>query len=820
MNIVLKNSLKNIFGKPFRTLLVVFAIFMCSLCAMLSFDLGESISRILTDYLGSVSRADIFVTSSGSDMSELPGNFPEADFMTATGDGETLYNKIDGEYCYVTTESYSIYGINVDEAVDMKFMSFMDIKDDEMFISKDLSEKYGYQIGDKVTVHDRAMDEIELTIGGIFPDDTKNPILKGNTALVNMKTSDRIACGVRISNILLVDILDDTKIEEAKDLIKEKYPDASITDLFLSDDDMALVNELKAVFYLMFVITFLLVVFVTASICNRIVSERMSFIGTLRSLGMSTARTGRILLLENVIYALLGSVPATVFYALVRNPIMNVMFVFEDGSGNNVFEIPSLSWALFAGVIIGAVLIECLIPLKAILKALKTSIRDIIFDNRDTEYKFSRSTFVFGLVCLALAIVTFIFRHNIFAAILCMLSAVGALAFLFPRLLKLVTSVIKKFSDKHDKAAWSLAAVEAVSRKSTVGSGVLCATASAMCIVVYVIATALGGSLSDIPYDCDVIVSSSKEMKYYSYIDHLDGVTDVEPLYCILQETNINDAEKSSFGYFYALPDEGFRNYKGFTELPESIEEGNIVVDRKFASKRGIAEGDTIKVVLNPNGVFPIEKEYTVQQIIENNASDSGVEGVFIREAEFKALFRDYPSQLLIKCSDPDAVKQSIETYGKGSYTKVQTYTEYVNDLESNNKKTMAVVTAIIVIALGMTTIGMISNLLIGFEGRKKECAVLLSTAMGKAKLSGILFKEVLITSITASAAGTVIGSLLTLVIKAALDNSEVLVVDIAVDPVKSILFFVLLAIVFTVTVLFPMRNLRKMKISEQIKYE
>ena len=132
----------------------------------------------------------------------------------------------------------------------------------------------------------------------------------------------------------------------------------------------------------------------------------------------------------------------------------------------------------------------------------------------------------------------------------------------------------------------------------------------------------------------------------------------------------------------------------------------------------------------------------------------------------------------------------------------------------------MAVVTAIIVIALGMTAIGMISNLLIGFEGRKKECAVLLSTAMGKAKLSGILFKEVLITSITASASGTVIGSLLTLVIKAALDNSEVLVVDIAVDPVKSILFFVLLAIVFTVTVLFPMRNLRKMKISEQIKYE
>ena len=53
--------------------------------------------------------------------------------------------------------------------------------------------------------------------------------------------------------------------------------------------------------------------------------------------------------------------------------------------------------ALVIGVILGAVLIECLIPLKAILKALKTSIRDIIFDNRDTEYKYSKTTLVMGI---------------------------------------------------------------------------------------------------------------------------------------------------------------------------------------------------------------------------------------------------------------------------------------------------------------------------------------------------------------------------------------------------------------------------------------
>ena len=57
-------------------------------------------------------------------------------------------------------------------------------------------------------------------------------------------------------------------------------------------------------------------------------------------------------------------------------------------------------------------------------------------------------------------------------------------------------------------------------------------------------------------------------------------------------------------------------------------------------------------------------------------------------------------------------------------------------------------------------------------------------------------------------------------VLREALQNAELITVDVVIDPVKIILFFVLLTVVFTLTVLFPIRNLRKMKISEQIKYE
>ena len=819
MNIVFKNSLKNIFGKPLRTLLVVFAIFVCSLCALLCFDLSESITGILTLFYGSVSRADFIVSSSGSDVSTLPDGFPEADTMTIVGDSEMLYKKIDGEYCYVTTDTLRIMGLDVDEAVDMKFLAPIDLKDGEMFINKAFSDDYGYKVGDKITIHDRADEELELTIGGILPDDTKNPLITGYTGIINLNTSKNVSCGHMSADMLLIDLHDNTGIEEAKDMIEDRYPAAVITELYLSESDMALVGELKSVFYLLFAIAFLLVIFVTASICNRIVSERMSYIGTLRSLGMSTSRTGRILLLENVLYALLGSIPATLLYALIRNPLLSFMFNGTDSEGNAVqFDIPAFPVGLVIGVILGAVLIECLIPLRAILKALKTSIRDIIFDNRDTAYRFSRATLVIGIICLVTAVVTFFFRTNMILAILCMLTSVAALAALFPWILKFITALIKKISDKLDRPSMALASVEAISRKSTVGSGVLCATAAAMCVIVYAVSGAMSDNINDIPYDCDVILTASEKDTYYSFIDHMDNVTDTEMVYMTMTEYKLND-EKISIGNFFAMPDDGFRYFTGFSDLPDKVEPGTIVLDKKYANRKGIKEGDTITLTFNPEGVVPIDRKFTVAKITSVSAS-TGMDTFLMNEDEYKVLCYGSPAWILIKTSDPEGTKAALETYAKGAYSKVETISEYIADQKKQNSQQLAVIAAIIIIALGMTAIGMISNQLLGFEGRKKECAVMLSTAMGKGKLSGILFKEVLITSVTASGIGTLVGLLMINVIQKAMASTQSISMTFDVNPLTVFLFFIAMTVVFTGTVLFPIRNLRKMKISEQIKYE
>ena len=821
MNIILKTSLKNIFGKPFRTLMVVFAIFVCSVSAMLSFDMVSSIKGILNGIFAGISRADFMVSAGSSGNKGLPDGFPESDVMILNGKSEILYKDIEGEYNYVTTDYLDIYAVDFDEAADMRFIEPMTVGFGEAAITTAFSRDYGYGIGDKFTVHDRADEDVELEVVSIIPSDTKNVLLSGNVALINRETQEVLSAGRKGSTVFMIDVLNDDEKDKAMDMMKELYPTANTFDFNISMDSLGSIDELTSYIYLLFAITFLLVIFVTASICNRIVSERMAFIGTLRSLGMSAVGTARVLLLENILYALLGSIPAVAVYGLIRIPILK-MFSGGTTSDGNKYDtgIPSLSVVLVVCVILCVMLIECLIPLRAILKALKTSIRDIIFDNRDTAYRFSKAGLFAGLAMILGAFISIFFSKSMPGAIVCLLCSVTALALLFPWIFKGVTDLIKRLAEKTENAGWSLASVEAISRKSTVGSGVLCVTAAAMSVIIFAFAQSASDSVGSIYYTCDVKVTCNDNIKKYSFIDKLDTVTGTEVIYTKKDFAEINDSgNKDEYCTFYAMPDGGYKYYTFFSDLPDKVDDGSILVCEKYASAHGFNAGDVIKITYDSKGVFPIEREYRIAAFFKQESYDGN--GCFIMPYdEYYKIYREKPGEYLIKCDDPDYVAQAIKTYAAGAYSEVKTMDEMIADDKASTAKFSAIMTAVIIIALGMTLVGMISNQLIGFEGRRKECAVLLSTAMGKSKLSGILVREMLITSLTASGLGTLTGVMLTVVINNATSNSTSLDMTVNSNPLATLLFFVMLVAAFTGTVLFPIKNLRKMKIAEQIKYE
>ena len=822
MNLILKTTLKNVIGKPFRSFLVVFSIFICAIAAMFCFDLmkieQDVVDNIFRQFIGD---ADLSFSGQGADLSLLPEGFPEHNVVGVQQFSDTVYENVPGEYFIVSSKSVRIIGIDIDAAVVLGMLDDgMPLNDGEAIVTRSFANLYECEVGDTVQIHDVRGEYVDITVAYIVPTKPLSILFRGNCVVVNENTAQILSCGQDVNPMYFFSFADDETTDLAESMLVEAFPNADVSNYATMFDNEEEMKETMGMMFLVFAIAFLLVIFITASICERIVSERMSFVGTLRSLGLSARATGLILLLENVVYAILGSVPAVVLYALIRDKMYGALFNIDLSDGSNlVLDIGPLSPFLCTGVIIGAIVVECIIPLKAQLKALNTSIRDIIFDNRDTDYKFSRFGTAMGIVLLIVFIVALFFRTNIYGAAVCMISGVFALSFLFPLLLRAITNFIKDAAGKADKERWALAAVEAGSRKSAVGSGVLSVTSTAMCIIVFTVATSIMSVYTGSIYDCDVVAMTSKKPEYYTYVEHLDGVTDTEIIYSSGTEYVKFNGTDQSFE-FYGLPEGGFRMYNAFTNVPERIEDGTIMLSTSWASRHDVNQGDVVTITINPDGVFPIERQYTVAGFYKTVQANAGSEAVLMSYDDYAYIFHPTPGMLLIRSDNPDETANALKTYGVGTFGDVKTYEDVMNEQKDSNASTLRIFGVVIAIALGMTCIGMISNQLIGFEGRKKECAVMLSTAMNKKTLSDILFREMIITATVSSIVGTIVGSIMILVIRSAVYHSDSLYMPITYKPGMVLIFWVIITLVFALTVLFPIKNLKKMKIAEQIKYE
>ena len=185
----------------------------------------------------------------------------------------------------------------------------------------------------------------------------------------------------------------------------------------------------------------------------------------------------------------------------------------------------------------------------------------------------------------------------------------------------------------------------------------------------------------------------------------------------------------------------------------------------------------------------------------------------------YVGLFHDKPGMILIGCEDVASTRAAIQKYSGNFVSEIQTTEEVDQYWQEKEDGLKGMLKVIIGLGVGLTVIGMISNQLIGFAGRKRECAVLASTAMSRKCIGRMLFAESgLLAAIALFIACPVaflaygdFGRLMGL-----LDME----IQLAWQPGTYFRFLILLWVVFTMVSLFPMRALRKMTLAEQIRYE
>ncbi len=335
MNIILKHTVKNIITKPFRTLVLILCITVTAVSAYLMLDMNNSLSSAISNfYTKIIGNTDVSISSDRGLYDKDFEGVPEYEAIKLATCAEKLYKRDKEHYSYVFTETAGIFGINLDSAYNMGiFKEKFELADDETAISKTFAEKYGYKVGDTLTFHDKNDKPIEYKLVKILSEDNGFISRNNCNAIVNMQAMSDFNAGEKVKvDQMYVDVKDDSQIEEFIEKVKKNAPYVECENLTGSEELKEAISQITSLFVLIFIVSFLLVIFITISLSNRIICERMSVIGTLRSLGISSRLTAFVLLLENIIYGLAGACIGTYIYSLIRFPMLNTMLYLGDDS--------------------------------------------------------------------------------------------------------------------------------------------------------------------------------------------------------------------------------------------------------------------------------------------------------------------------------------------------------------------------------------------------------------------------------------------------------------------------------------------------------
>lgn len=820
MNVTVKYLLKNIFLKPFRTFILVFCVMCCGFVASLSLDLSSKIEFIVYSMLAQVTgTSDMIITMPSGAESEIDSIY-EAGQLPVKSRQDALIERYSDESMYnvFRKHDFTVMTFDYETAEKMRLIDrAYALKKNEAVISDLFSERSGLAAGDEISLINDNKEEVVFRI----TDKVKSKGLANGKECVFVSEDGwhRLTESERI-NTIYADVKDDGHIYNFKDDVLNQYYNADADVIRDLADTKEQADSMRMIFLLIFLVCLLLVVFVAVSVSARIVCERMSVTGTLRSLGISPSYAAGLLISENAIYGLIGGGIGTALYCLARQSVYSAFLQVDAGSGISLsLEIPAMNPVTAAVTLLISTVLMCLCPLKEIIKTSRMPIRDIIFDNKDTEYRYSKVNLAAGAVMTVAACIFMIFRYNPVLQIAAFVLFVFGMSLLFPFLIRVLTGFIEKAADRAENTLLQLAAKFAGTRKCTVGSSVMCFAVSLLALIIYIFSSMANNFYSLDTYSSDLIVKVTPftDTDKFYYADTLPGVTGAERIYEYYDKININGIKKDM--YIVAQNEGGYRYLSGIKDVPEHIGKFEFYMDRISAERLKLKPGDEAEIEFALNDFLPVTEKLTFAGYMDSSEHYAFGEMIVISKEMYLGIYKDYASDILIKCDNPESVKEDIMKHSGRYVELIQTndeFHEYWNERKTSMKTMLYF---LIATGVALTLTGMVSNLLIGFEGRKRECAVMLSTSMTRGNLSEMFFAESFFTAVI-SLAAAVPAALLAFkpFINAAVLFTGNLNGEYNIG--LYLIFAAVLVIIFTMVALFPVRQIYKMNTAEQLKYE
>ena len=799
MKYILKYCIRNICENKLRTSIIVICIsavtFVMSVCMLISFSANGIIENQMRKTTGN---ADISITFKNDNHSFVPPENTDVLYINMSSVDMGFHNI--ENYNYAECKSVRILGLETNSACEFGLLEkTADIMNNEAIISSAVSSVFGYEKGDIINVPCSDGTEASLTVKDIILCEKMLSIMP-MSVIVTPETAEIISG--RGYNIANIDVIDNKKTTEIYNLLKQKYPENEIQQLMGSSEISEIIKGTAIVFYLILIIVLLMTFFILRGFSKNIIAERMSVIGTFRSIGTPKSKAAGILLLENGIYGVSGGIIGLLLFFVLCDTVIGsfLSFSVQSAKCSIPFFAPLSAFAT-------AFIIPVLCSASAVISTAKTPVRDLIFGKKDTAYTPSFVIAFAGLSMLILSAFLSVSDMVVFKILSLVLSVTGLCLFL-PFLLFLFSKVASHFSGKTFPIL-RLSLIGLGTKKLLVSATIMLSAAFLLTSAVLVLTDSVKKIYSAEIYNCDIIISglSERTEKYYDVIRNND-ITDYEFIFS--KEENIDiDGNTISANI---ISDGNFSMLGGIENDEKKPSQNEIILDKTIMKKLGIKAGDSICVIFRNDTIRPVNAELTALDGCDSVYFDQRCNTVIINPELYKSIYKDYPSMLLLN-TENDSI------YLADKSAEIKTYEEYCSDIKAEENSVMDIMGAVIVLGITLSVISSWGNLSVSLLQRKHEFAVLYSSGMSRKILVKLIITEMLCSALVSAFISAVFCPYITKI------TADILSFYDFTIPIKS--DFILLgaftlgltAVILTAAFI-QSRTVRKMNIAEQLKYE
>ena len=641
---------------------------------------------------------------------------------------------------------------------------------DSIALTESFSRRLDLPVGTKITLT-TSRGRQDYTVRALLKEEGMAKVFGGNLALMDLPVAQQALGKEGKLDIVDLTVEEGETIEAVRERLAQRLQGAAEVERPRKRGEQ--IELLLASFRIGLFFVSLIALFVGFFLIYNTVSvsviQRRREIGTLRCLGMKRGQVLRLIVVEALVLALVGSLIGSAFGWLlaqaalvaVGETVGNLFSLVDVAPG--VFTLRELGLSLGSGVVVAV-----LAALHPAWEAIRVS---PVENARQTAWnpvfrgKDSWATRL-GLLCLGTAPLLLLVPvplpepvQKFSVGIIGMLVFLLGLAFLCPLIVNYGLRWFWRWALRLPGVSWVEARLAADSlRRNPVRSGITVATLVISLAAIFTIAAfvnSVRGSLLawvDQMVTADLIVSSGARTAgpknvplkedLLSGIKHVPGVKVVD-FYRLIRSTYqgkpilIESFSATESAKVRTLP---MARGDGAKALRAMGEGQGVILSESFQSKFGKGAGDTIELA-TPSG----RTAFKVLGVYVDYSSDSG--SVLIDRALYKRFWRDELVDAfdlwLEPGADEQAVIQSIkEQYGERYQLFISTHRELRTAVVAIMEQSFVVNYAVEIVAVVVAIFSVINTLLASILDRTREIGVLRAIGATQAQLRRIVALE------------------------------------------------------------------------------